>query len=72
MVGLGPSLATAGGEAGARVEGYSAAVYLRESIPAPDTFVSEGLACGIMLVTYGDELTERQVADLVAFLLALE
>lgn len=72
MIGLGPSLATAGAEAGARVAGTFAAVYLRESILAPDVFVVEGFAGGIMPVTYGDELTEQQVADLVAFLLTLE
>ena len=72
MIGLGPSLTTAGAEAGARVAGTFAAVYLRESILAPDAFVVEGFAGGIMPVTYGDELAEQQVADLVAFLLTLE
>jgi len=72
LIGLGPSLATAGAEAGDCVEGTSAAVYLRESILAPDAFVVEGFACGIMPMTYGDQLNEQQVADLVAFLLTLE
>jgi mono/diheme cytochrome c family protein len=71
LIGLGPSLAAAGAEAGGRVEGASAAVYLRESILAPNAYLVEGFA-GIMPVTYGDELTEQQVADLVAFLLTLE
>ena len=72
VMGLGPSLATVGTEAGNRVADTSAVDYLRESIVAPDAHIVEGFAGGLMPPTYGDELTEQQVADLVAFLLTLK
>ena len=72
VIGLGPSLANAGTEAASRVEGMAASDYLRESILAPDAHVVEGFGGGVMPATYGAELTEQQVADLVAYLLTLE
>jgi len=72
VMGLGPSLATVGTEAGNRVAATSAVDYLRESIVAPDAHIVEGFASGLMPPAYGDELTEQQVTDLVAFLLTLK
>jgi len=71
VIGLGPSLAQAGAEAALRVEGRSAADYLRASILTPDAYIVDGFGGGVMPSTYGDELTEQQVADLVASLLTL-
>jgi cytochrome c2 len=69
---IGPSLASVGSLAGTRVEGVSAADYLRESITAPDSYVVEGFAPGIMTNTYEAQLSEQQMDDLVAYLLTLK
>jgi mono/diheme cytochrome c family protein len=66
---VGPSLATIGAEAGSMVEGQSAAEYLRESILKPDAFTVEGFSSGVMPAGLAGELSDQQVADLVAFLL---
>jgi sulfur-oxidizing protein SoxX len=69
---VGPSLASIGAEAGSMVSGQSAEEYLRQSILAPGEYVVEGFADGIMPANYGDELSEQQLNDLVAFLLSLK
>jgi cytochrome c2 len=69
---VGPSLATIGAEAGSRVSGVSASDYLRESITAPDSFVVEGFASGLMTQGYETQLTEEQIEDLVAYMLTLK
>lgn len=69
---VGPSLATIGAEAGSRVPGVSAEDYLRKSITEPDADLAEGFSAGIMPAALAGELTEQQVADLVAFLLTLK
>ncbi len=68
---VGPSLANIGSEAGNRVEGLSAEEYLRQSIVEPDTHIVEGFTPGIMPNTYGTQLSEEQINDLVAYLLTL-
>lgn len=68
---VGPSLANIGSEAGNRVEGQSAEEYLRESVTEPDAYVVEGFSPGIMPNTYGTQLTEQQINDLVAYLSSL-
>jgi hypothetical protein len=72
VIGLGPSLANTGAEAASRVAGMSAAEYLRESVLTPEAYIVAGFGGGVMPSTYGDELTEQQVTDLVAFLLTLK
>lgn len=69
---VGPSLAVVGGEAGSRVSGQSAEEYLRLSIVEPGEFIVEGFAAGIMPANYGNELSEQQLNDLVAYLLSLK
>lgn len=49
------------------LEGDDAAAIL-ESIVDPDAEVTEGFDAGIMPKTYGEDLSEEQLADLVAFL----
>ncbi len=69
---VGPSLAGVAGRAGSRVSGKSAEEYLRESIVNPNAFVVEGFPSGVMYQNYGKELSEQEIADLVAFLLTLK
>ena len=68
---VGPSLANIGTDAGSRVSGLSAEEYLRQSIVEPDTHIVEGFTPGIMPTTYGTQLTEEQINDLVAYLSTL-
>lgn len=46
--------------------------YLRESIVAPDVYTEEGFATGVMYQKYGDDLSEQEMADLVAYLMTLK
>ncbi|HRF49841.1 MAG TPA: c-type cytochrome [Anaerolineales bacterium] len=46
--------------------------YIKESITNPDVFLEEGFAAGVMYQNYGTELTEQEIADLVAFLATLK
>lgn len=69
---IGPSIAGVGSRAGSRVAGKSAEDYLHESIVAPDAFVVDGFAAGLMNQTYGTTLSEQQIADLVAYMLTLK
>jgi mono/diheme cytochrome c family protein len=68
---VGPSHAGIGARAGSVVAGKSAEEYLKESIIDVDAHITEGFNKGGMYANYGRDLTEQQVADLVAFLLTL-
>ena len=46
--------------------------YLRESIVRPDDHVVEGYPSSTMVMTYGDQLSTQDVADLIAYLMTLE
>ena len=54
------------------VPGLSAEEYLLESIVNPDAYVVEGFNAGDMYATWEAELTEQQIADLVAYLLTVK
>jgi mono/diheme cytochrome c family protein len=69
---VGPSLAAVSGVAGRRVPGKSAEAYLRESVVDPDAYVVEGFGPGIMPSTYVTQLSDEQIADLVAYLMTLD
>ena len=69
---VGPSLANIGAEAGSRVSGTSAEAYMRQSIVEPNAYIVEGYGEGIMPAGYGDQLTEGELNDLVAYLLSLK
>lgn len=69
---VGPSLAGVAGRATERVPELSAEEYLRQSIVEPNAYIVEGFSEGLMYQNYGRELTDQQIADLVAFLLTLE
>jgi len=66
---VGPSLNGIGAAAATRVDGMSAEEYLRQAIVEPNAHVAEGLSSNIMPATYGTQLSEQQINDLVAFLL---
>jgi mono/diheme cytochrome c family protein len=69
---VGPSLAAVAEVAGQRISGQSAEAYLRESIVDPDAYVVEGFGPGIMPPAYGTQLSDAQITDLVAYLMALD
>lgn len=68
---VGPSLAGMAAVAGQRVPGQSAEAYLRDSIVDPDAHLVEGFGAGLMPSTYGTQLSDEQVTDLVAYLMTL-
>ena len=69
---VGPSHFNLGATAGSRVAGQSAESYLREAIVDPDAHVTEGYSKGVMIDSYGNELTDQEIEDIVAFLLSLK
>lgn len=66
---VGPSHSDIGARAETAVEGMSAEDYLRQSIVEPNAHITEGYTEGVMYQNYGEELTNTQINDLVAFLL---
>lgn len=46
--------------------------YLKESIVSPDIYVEQGFTAGVMYQNFGKELSDQEVADLVAFLATLK
>lgn len=69
---VGPSMAGIAGRAGSTVAGQSAEDYLSESILNPDAYLVEGFPAGTMPQVWGDELTDEQVDQLVAYMLTLK
>jgi mono/diheme cytochrome c family protein len=70
---IGPDLSNAAEWAGERVEGLSAAEYIRQSILEPDAFIApecpeEPCRDGIMPDNYAQRLTEEQIDAIVNFL----
>jgi cytochrome c553 len=69
---VGPSHFRLGFRAGEIVPGKSAETYLKESIVDPDDHLTEGFREGAMYKNYGKELSNQEIADLVAFLVTLK
>jgi nitric oxide reductase subunit C len=69
---VGPSHAGIGTRAETAVAGKSAEEYLRESILEPDAEITDGFTMGLMYANYGTDLSDQEVADLVAFLMTLK
>lgn len=72
---VGPALTKIGEEAATLVPGQSAEEYIRTSIINPQAFIASNCPSGacpenLMPQTFGTQLTEAQLNDLVAFLLA--
>lgn len=72
VVMTGPSQSDVGARAQGRQPGVSAEDYLRNSIINPNEFIVEGFEAGVMYQTYGTELSESEINDLVAYLLTLD
>lgn len=69
---VGPSMAGIASRAGSREAGKSAEDYIRESILTPDTYLVEGFPAGTMPQVWGDELSDEQLNQIVAYLLTLK
>lgn len=65
---VGPSFEGISERAGDRIEGMSAEEYLHQSIVDPSVHLVEGYD-DLMPDVYGDQLSEEQVNELVAFLM---
>lgn len=72
QAGVGPSLAGVASRAGQRVAGQSAEDYLRQSILNPNAYIVRGYAPNGMYQDFGKVLTDKQVNDLVAYLMTLK
>jgi len=69
---VGPSWYQIGAVAATRVPGESAALYLYHSIIDPNQHVVEGFLPNLMPQTYGEQLSEQDLADLMQYLLTLQ
>lgn len=66
---VGPMLDGIGKTAETRIDGVGAGEYLYQSITAPNNFVVEGFAQGVMPMTYTELMTPEQIDALVDYLL---
>ena len=71
QVKFGPSLADIARTAETRVKGQTAEQYLRSSILDPNAYIPEGFNPNQMYQKYKDVLSDKQVNDLIAYLLSL-
>jgi cytochrome c2 len=69
---VGPSQVGIATRAATRKPGYSAELYIYESITRPNAYVVEGFPSDVMPKTFKDTLKPQQVADLIAFLMTLK
>ena len=69
---VGPSMAGIATRAGTTIAGTSAEDYIRQSILEPDAHLVEGFPAGTMPQVWGDELSDEQLSNLVAYLLTLK
>jgi nitric oxide reductase subunit C len=69
---VGPSMAGIGTRAASTVSGLSADDYLRQSILEPNAYLVEGFAAGTMPQVWGDELSDEQLNNLIAYLNTLK
>jgi mono/diheme cytochrome c family protein len=67
---VGPGLLDVGKRAQTRIQGLSAVAYLRRSIVNPSAYVVEGYA-DLMPKNWGQVFSEKQIDDLIAYLLTL-
>jgi mono/diheme cytochrome c family protein len=70
--GVGPSLAGLVSRAAADHTKATAEAYILESIVNPDAHIVEGFNGGVMSPNYGQRLSPQQLADLTAFLMAID
>jgi nitric oxide reductase subunit C len=69
---VGPSQAGVATRAATRKPGYSAELYIYESVTKPGAYVLEGFQDGIMPPDFKTKLTPQQLADVISFLLTLK
>lgn len=69
---VGPSHAGVATRAGTEAPGMSAAEFLEQSIRDPNAVITEGFSPGVMYQNYDTDLTDQQIADLVAYLETLK
>jgi cytochrome c2 len=76
---VGPSLAGIASQAANYVESkdYTGSAktvqgFLRESIVSPNAFITPGFSEGEMYQNYGQDLSEQEINDLVAFMMTLK
>lgn len=69
---VGPSWYGLADRAGTRVPGETAEEYLYTSITQPNAYVVEGFQPGLMLQTYAQTLSEKDLGDIISFLLTLK
>ena len=69
---IGPSMLGVGARAATRKPGYSAELYLYESITQPSASITQGFQDGLMPPNFKDVLTPQQISDLVAYLASLK
>ena len=69
---VGPSQAGLATRAETREAGVSAEDYIRKSITDPNAYIVEGFTADVMYQNYGEELTEQEINDLVAYTLTLK
>jgi mono/diheme cytochrome c family protein len=67
---VGPNLTQIGDVAATREDGVSAEDYIRESILNTNAYVVDGYQPNIMPQNYGEQLSNRELDDLVEFMLA--
>ena len=65
---LGPVMTGISERAGSRIEGMSAEDYLHQSILEPGEFIVPGFR-PMMPPTYGENLTEQDIEDIIAYLM---
>ena len=68
---VGPSQYGLETRAETRVPGMSAEEYIRQSIVDHNAYIVEGFTEGVMYQNYGQDLTEDQINDLLAYTLTL-
>ncbi|MEZ4735115.1 MAG: cytochrome c [Caldilineaceae bacterium] len=69
---VGPSWYNLGNVAAKRVAKESPALYLYHSVVDPNQYVVEGYLPSLMIQTYREQLSDQELADLIAYLLTLK
>lgn len=69
---VGPSHAGMGTRAATAVAGQSAEEFLHESIVDPNAVITDGFTAGVMYPAFGTDLSDQEIADLVAYLMTLK
>lgn|GEM_PF-4589478 len=67
---LGPGLKGIADNARERIEGFSAQLYIEDSIRYPNDFITPGFR-GIMYGNFAQDYSDQNIADLIAYLMTL-